>query len=561
MVYAQEAGTKDRNDNNKDEFTVLIVYPNLPLMLVPSIAIGLFTRILRDQGYRVELFETTHYVSEESSSSENRVKMLNARNFKIKEDLGIELKAGDMLSDFRQVVMELRPDLMVFSVVEDAFLQAVSLLQAVEDLKIPHLLGGVFPTYAGELCFDFPQVRLIALGEGERSIVEVAEAVRTGQPLSGIAGTWWCDDNRQIHKNPPQPLADIDRIRPDFTLFHASRFYRPMGGKVFKMIPVETYRGCPYSCTYCNSPSQRVFAKNNNLGNFLRRKSMENLRMELRSYVDSYQPSFFYFVDDSFLARPRREIFEFCDMYEEFGLPFWFNTRAENCDAEILDRLKEVGCYRISFGLEAGNEQYRRAVLRRKVTNAAYLDHFAVVRDSGMAFSLNVIIGMPGETRDLVMDTVRLVRSIEGYDALTVSIFTPYHGTHLRDVAVANGWLDPATITRHTTARSLLAMPSPYLNATEIDGLAAVFPLYCFFPEKEWENLRKAEGGDPEGMAIRERYAEVYRRDFLCESQEDRLRLYADGGTGCRTNPKDAFRVSPVRLDADELAMLAGMTG
>ena len=51
-----------------EDFRVLIVYPNLPLMLIPSIAVGLFTRIFRKQGYQVDLFETTHYLSEESSS-------------------------------------------------------------------------------------------------------------------------------------------------------------------------------------------------------------------------------------------------------------------------------------------------------------------------------------------------------------------------------------------------------------------------------------------------------------------------------------------------------------
>jgi len=44
-----------------EDFKVLIVYPNLPLMLVPSIAIAIFTRIFKDKGYQVELFETTHY--------------------------------------------------------------------------------------------------------------------------------------------------------------------------------------------------------------------------------------------------------------------------------------------------------------------------------------------------------------------------------------------------------------------------------------------------------------------------------------------------------------------
>ena len=68
-------------NKEKNEFKALIVYPNLSLMLVPSIAIALFTKVLKDQGYVVDLFDTTHYVSEENSSPQNRVKYLQARKF------------------------------------------------------------------------------------------------------------------------------------------------------------------------------------------------------------------------------------------------------------------------------------------------------------------------------------------------------------------------------------------------------------------------------------------------------------------------------------------------
>lgn len=537
-----------------ENFRVLIVYPNLPLMLVPSIAIALFTRLLKNQGYRVDLFETTHYDTDETNYSEtrinyseNRTRILNARKFNIKEDLGINVKSG-MLRDFRRKVEEFAPDFMIFSVVEDTFLQTLSMLERIKDLHIPHLVGGVFPTMAPECCMREPLVRMIGLGEGEGSVPATAEAVRQGRPLDSIPGTWYRRDDGSIAKLPQPPLVDIDGVIPDFSLFDESRFYRPMGGRVFKMVPVESYRGCPYSCTYCNSPAQRILAKDTGLGNFLRRKIISDLRNELAELREAYNPDFFFFVDDSFLARPRQEIFAFCDMYEEFRLPFYFNTRAENCDTEILQRLKDVGCYRIAFGIEAGNEQYRRRVLSRKISNQEIIRRFKLVADSGIAFSLNLIIGMPGETRELVMDTVELVRSIHGYDALTSFIFTPYRGTQLRKVAVENGWLDPETITRHNTSRSLLEMPPPCLNADEIDGLLATLPLYCYFPKDEWENIRRAEQNDEEGLRIREQFADIYHRNFFKETQDMpktylRNPLESGGAVPGRTERLDVLRL------------------
>lgn len=548
-----------RRQKSKEEFRALIVYPNLALMLVPSIAVALFTRIFKSQGYKTELFDTTHYVSDENSSPQNRVRYLQARKFSEEDDLGVRIKT-DLLGDFRRRVLEFQPDFIIFSVVEDAYRQTLALLDAIEDLRVPHLVGGVFPTAAPEVVIRAESIRMIGIAEGEETVVEVAEAVRQGLPLENIQGAWYKDDDGKIHRNPRRGLVDIDKYRPDFSLFDDARFYRPMGGRIFKTIPVETYRGCPFTCTYCNSPMQKSSAREGIGENFLRRKTMNTVRKELRKLRDLYKPQFFYFVDDSFLARPKREIDDFCDMYGEFRLPFWMNTRPETCTPEILRRLKEIGAYRFSLGVEAGNEQFRRIVLRRHGSNEAIRRHFDVIANSGVAFSINLIIGFPGETRELVMDTVRFVRTLRGYDTLTVSIFTPYHGTVLREVAVKNGWLEADYVTRHTTSSSALQMPRPpYLSSKEIDGLMRVVPLLCYFPQGEWGALHRAEIDDEEGNRILEQYSAIYKRNFLKESQDDEKSFLVEGGTGCSSNPKDAARLfydTPNRMSADELAML-----
>ncbi|MCZ6496228.1 MAG: B12-binding domain-containing radical SAM protein [Alphaproteobacteria bacterium] len=555
----------DKPVKSKKDFKVLIVYPNLPLMLVPGIAIALFTRIFKDQGYQVDLFDTTHYDTDETNYSEtrinyseHRVDLLNVRRFDVKKDLGISL-GSNMLADFRGKVGEYNPDFMIFSVVEDTFLQTLSMLRTVEDLDIPHLVGGVFPTMAPGRCIEAPEIHLIGPGEGEHTVVAVAEAVRNGEPLDGIAGTWYKGASGEVCKYPQRPLVNISEVVPDFSLFDETRFMRPMGGRIFKMIPVESYRGCPYACTYCNSPAQRAFSSENELGNFMRRKTMDVLRAEMRSYVETYAPDFFFFVDDSFLARPRREVFEFCDMYEEFKLPFYFNTRAENCDPEILSRLKEVNCYRIAFGIEAGNEQYRTKILRRKITNDEIIKRFKWIADSGIAFSLNLIIGMPGETRELVMDTVELVRAIQGYDSVTGFIFTPYHGTTLRQVAITNGWLDPRTITRHNTSRSLLRMPPPCLNADEIDGLLSILPLYCYFPKAEWPSLRRAEENTAEGLNIRKFFSDIYAKNFLSDTQDSEKTYITGEAAHWGKEPEEYFQGTPNRMDEEMLSRLVGM--
>jgi len=543
------------SERAKSDIKVLIVYPNLPMMLVPSLAVGIFTRVLRSNDYKVDLFDTTHYSDDEGASTQERVRFLQVREFSEENDLGISAR-DDMLGDFRKKVMSFQPDLILFSVVEDVYCKSLNMLECIKDLNVPTLLGGVFPTAAPDECFKSPLINFVGLGEGETTIVLAAEAIRKNQPLHNIPGTWYRDSAGEIHKNPQSPLVNINQYQPDFSLFDEKRFIRPMGGNIFKTIPLETYRGCPFACTYCNSPGQVVFSREQGLDSFLRRKTMVGLADEIRELVDLYDPEFFFIVDDSFLARPDKEVYDFCDMYEEFKLPFWFNTRPETCDAQKLKRLKEVGCYRISYAIECGNETYRTKILKRRGSNDQIINWFRVISESEIPYTINLIVGFPGETREMVMETIELVRRIPGYDTLTVSIFTPYHGTELRDVALKNDWLESDILTKHFLSESLLRMPTPYLSCEEINGLIRTLPMYCYFPKSEWPQIELAEKNDEEGNAILKKYSDIYKKEFLGETQGSQMPYLVDGAGGCRSNPKDSYPLQQTQFSASEIERL-----
>ena len=87
----------------------------------------------------------------------------------------------------------------------------------------------------------------------------------------------------------------------------------------------------------------------------MRRKTADRIEEEFLFLKESYDPDLMMFIDDSFLARPAKEIFDFCKVWSKYKIPFWMNTRIENCNFEYLEALKEAGCYRMSFGIESGN--------------------------------------------------------------------------------------------------------------------------------------------------------------------------------------------------------------
>ena len=367
----------------------------------------------------------------------------------------------------------------------------------------------------------FPQVQMIGLGEGEETILAVAERVRLGESCEEVKNLWFKRPDGAIVRNSMRPLVDIQKPLPDFSLFDDARFYRPMGGRIFKTVPIETYRGCPYTCTFCNSPMQIEVMRENHLGNFMRRKRMEVIRDEMRYLIERHDPEYFYIIDDSFLARPEEEIQAFVEMYSEFKLPFWFNTRPENVTEKRLMLLKAVNCDRVSYGVECGNEEFRRKVIQRNPTNEEIIRQFDIIAHGQIAFSVNNIIGFPDETREMIFETIELNRQIRNYDSLTVSIFTPYHGTKLRELAVDRGYLDPDVITTHTTSNSILNMPQ--LSSAEIDGLMRTFTCYVKFHKDEWPKILQAESDTEEGNRIFDEYQQKYRLRFFQGTQETRM--------------------------------------
>ena len=507
----------------KENFRILLVYPNIPLMTVPPLSMAIFTGILKKEGYQVELFDTTPYITDDGNlSQKNRRHYLQYREYSDEDDLGIVVKTN-LMQDFKKAVLDYKPDLMIWSVVEDAFKKTLNMAEVIKDYKCVKIFGGVLPTADPEYVIKQKNINFIAKGEGEITLKELAKCVYENREYKNLKGTWFKNEDGSLIKNPRNGLININEGTPDFSLFDPKRFNRPMGGRIFKMVPLETYRGCPYQCTFCNSPMHNTHVKKEAISHsFLRRKTMQKVREEILKLKEKYNPSFLYIIDDSFLARPRNEIFEFCDMYEEFKIPFWFNTRPENCKEDVLKRLKEVGAYRISFGVECGNEEFRTKVLQRKPTNQQVIEAFKTIEKGGIAFSLNLIIGFPGETRDLVIETVNLVKEISGYDALTVSIFTPYRGTVLREIAVKNGWVDPDHLTVHTTSSSVLKMPPPYLQSKEIDGLIRTIPLYVYFPYEYWDEIKKVEKFDDEGEKAFKKFSDIYKKNFLKSTQDDK---------------------------------------
>jgi radical SAM superfamily enzyme YgiQ (UPF0313 family) len=157
----------------------------------------------------------------------------------------------------------------------------------------------------------------------------------------------------------------------------------------------------------------------------------------------------------------------------------------------------------MNIGIEHGNADYRKNYLKRVVSNDLQIKAFEMVADKKYTTVANSIIGMPDENRDLIFDTIKLVRKLpKSVDATGAFIFAPYHGTALRDLAIQKGYIKDEDIcsVSNTANESMLNMPT--ITKEEITGLNRTFSFYTKFPENRWAEIKIAENSDTAGDAM-----------------------------------------------------------
>ncbi|MFI6348019.1 B12-binding domain-containing radical SAM protein [Streptomyces sp. NPDC050560] len=492
------------------DFRVLLVYPNIQQAAMMPYSMGLFTAILRDQGFQVDLFDSSFYVEELTSN------YVHYRTFTKQFDWlerDVRFRESNMLDDFRAKVARFQPDLIAVSVVENTYSIGRAMMRALpaQDRKIPTIWGGPFATFAPNFILRDNVGDFVCRGEGEIALVELCQRMCDGRPLTDIPNLWVRSDG-QLYRNPLGERVDLDQLPfADYSLFEEQAIYRPMEGRLWRTIGIESQRGCPYQCTYCNSPGNNRMAVAEQGSKFYRRKSLDRVMAELDHLNKRHDIELVYWLADTFLAVPNKYFDELVERYEDYRIPFWMNTRSETMTEHAADGLERMNMLRTSIGVEHGNAEYRRKMLKRFQTNDQLRRAFEVC--SGRSFSTtgNLIIGMPEETRELIFETIDFTRSLpDDIDTVGCFIFSPLHGTELRRIAESNGYLDPETFC-DISDPEVSILDQPQLSRAEVIGIAKCFGLYQTAPKEDWDRVRAAEPETPEANAKLEELVRHYR--------------------------------------------------
>lgn len=263
----------------------------------------------------------------------------------------------------------------------------------------------------------------LVIGEGEETTFELYNAIINNENYNNINGIAFLENDKVIQTNPRVKFKELDELplpnREAINMQNYLDTWKNNHGQ--SSMTISTQRGCPYTCKWC---STAVY------GQSYRRRPAEQVAEEMKMLKEKFNPDALWFVDDVFtvshkwLLAFREEVLK-----QDAIIPFECITRAERLNDEILELLKEVGCFRIWIGAESGSQKIIDLMDRRVDVNVVK-EAIQKTNALGMETGTFIMLGYPGETEEDITETIQYLKDANP-TLYTITIAYPIKGTSL----------------------------------------------------------------------------------------------------------------------------------
>jgi radical SAM superfamily enzyme YgiQ (UPF0313 family) len=353
-------------------------------------------------------------------------------------------------------VAEAPPDAVIWSTGTPSIADDLALATELKRVA-PSTSTGVFGTHVtalDEACLrDTPALDAIFRNEPEATVAEWVSKLRAPERFAEISGLSFRDRSKGtgagwFHRNPDRPfLSDLDQLpSPAWHLFDLDAYRLPLKGQRFLM--VTPHRGCPYPCSYCTAQTY--------YGAKLRRRSVERVIEEIRRNVEVHGVKELFFWSDTFTL-DKRYVMALCEAMTPLGVGWASNSRVDTIDAELAGAMRRAGCWMISFGIESGSQKLLDAVGKGATVDEAERA-VAVVKAAGIKVAGHFVLGLPGETKESLDETLALAARLP-LDFEQFYCAVPFPGSRLYDEAREKGWLHEDDFSRYRQDEAILELP------------------------------------------------------------------------------------------------------
>jgi len=430
------------------------------VMGFPPLGIETLAPILREHGHQVRMFDTCHPQMKEP--------------------------------DIARACRENPPDVVTISFLSTTtYPAAKSMARSLKSEKphVPIIVGGVFATMNSDLILqDCPHIDCVGVGEGEELLPDYLDHV---DKPGTVAGLVW-RNGPEIVRNVLRPIIqDLDQFPyPDRTtlpidFIESLPLDLPAVLSLDKFCTMQTSRGCPYTCIFCDIPALTRGR--------LRHRSSGHVLGEMQQLNDLGYRSI-YLTDDHFLMK-RSRINDICQGIIERQLKFKWGCEGR-VDAVAVDQLpimRQANCNFLAFGVEAGTQKTldrlnKRQTLPQIEQAVSEAKRHGIERTHGF-----FLVGSPGETEEDIMESFRFAARLKldtfGFNRLCV-----YRGTPLWREYIERGIIDDKRDwTKWFKCSDIdpTVLPSEVVNRARQRGYALLFAQRILRrPVQTWKLLR-----------------------------------------------------------------------
>lgn len=340
--------------------------------------------------------------------------------------------------------------------------------------NIPIILGGSHATIKPEDLYT-SSFDGFCLGEGEIPLIKLVTKLKNNEPYYDTESFWFKVGN-QIIKNPiGSYVKDLDNLPFfDMEIMDTKKLLQVRNN----WLSISASRGCPFRCSFCINPLLKEIAGENV---YIRKKSVKNLIKELKNIIQKYGKYIKVInFDDDLLMLYKDWMVKFTDIYKKeiykpYGIQWVINARVNTLDEVIVKALKESGCREIRMGIETGNKKMREEILNKHITNEEILNAFTLCKKYKINTLAFVMIGIPNETKETILDTLNLLAKIRP-TLIRLTFLYPYYGTKIYKYCIQNKLFKSKAVIRDEFTNSVLIFKS--LSELEIFRYRLFFPWY-----------------------------------------------------------------------------------
>jgi len=263
----------------------------------------------------------------------------------------------------------------------------------------------------------------ILLGEAELTLLELINALSNNETdFLSIQGLAYKQNGNLIRTVKRNVIKELDSLPfPAWDLADLTPYKKMWMNSVgYFSMNMGTTRGCPFKCNWCAKPIY---------GNRYNSRSPENVVAELKMLKEQYHVDHIWFCDDIFGLKPGW-VRHFADLVEQENLKLNFKIQARAdllLQENYIRDLARAGCDNIWMGAESGSQKILDAMDKGTAVEQIY-ESTKLIKRFGMKPSFFIQFGYPGETKEDIEKTIKMINELLPYD-IGISVSYPLPGT------------------------------------------------------------------------------------------------------------------------------------